>query len=152
MSRASVAAIVSYADIASDTLPQYDVPMKKTFLASIIAGALLILPSVASATTGYVCSVEEYNYFPFGNYGGFFVSLYSGQNCTGSFLATGYACTTNSSATVCSSSAYYTYSEAQLMALLHEIIGAKRTGSPVALYMSNACKSGGSSCLQDIVF
>ena len=44
-------------------------------LTSIVAGALFALPSLANATTGYVCAVEQYNYAGLGNDGGLLVYL-----------------------------------------------------------------------------
>jgi hypothetical protein len=129
--------------------------MKKRLLMSVIVGALFLLPLVAHATNGYVCRVLEYNYFGFGNNGGLLINFYSGAHCTGSYQTTAYACTTGSSDPVCSGSSYYTYSEAQLMAIMHELVESGRSGNQVVYFTGSGaqCKgTGGTNCLQEIDF
>lgn len=125
--------------------------MKKLMLAVVVA-IVGLLPLAANATTGYVCRVNQYNYFAFGNDGGVLVSFYSGPNCTGSFQFTGYACTANSSTASCSSSSYYVYTAAQLLNLFDSLVEHGRGGNRVDYVTGSSCQNSGTNCLQSLNF
>jgi hypothetical protein len=126
--------------------------MKKFISMLFVAAILYLAPLTANATLGYVCKVIQYNYSGFGNNGGLLVSFYSGAACSGSLLLTGYACTANSTSASCSSSAYYTYTEAQLLSLMGQLVEHGRSGNRINYVTSATCRAGGASCLQAVEF
>ena len=126
--------------------------MKKLLLSICTAAVLYFASTPAHATTGYVCSVDQYNYAPFGSNGGIAAALYTGAACTGTFLGYGYLCTLNSTANVCSANSYRFYSEAQLMGQFSSLLDAARQSKKVGFGFSTSCKSGGTSCIDGITF
>src|SRR5262245_2407231 len=99
---------------------------RKWFVRAAIVGTLLMTGvGSASAYTGYVCSTS---YSPgnidvnLGTYGYTYLTLYSGPDCTGNFVYTGYLCTVNAVSSVCTSYNWALFSYWSIPQITQELI------------------------------
>jgi len=109
-------------------------PMKNILAKSILGlgvavGALLVAPEDASAANAYPCTVtlnpHTGNSF-YGNYGSVELELWSGPQCSGSFIR--FVTAFSVGATYSSVDKNYLYTEAQLMALYRNAMEAAARG------------------------
>lgn len=117
-----------------------------TKLISLIT--LLMLGNAASANTnGYVCQTS---YLPttvsaLGNEGYLYVTMYTGANCTGSYIGTSYLCSTGATSIYCPDLAAFHHTRESLLANLQASANAAETGQQVFIY-DTYCNGGSLSC------
>jgi len=120
--------------------------MKKQWVGSLAFAALSLTSVVASAN--YVCMTS---YQPgsgtTGSYGVAVATLYSGADCTGSFIGYYYYCSTGATSASCAaSSTYWATSDDELAFLGASLVEAVARN----IYVSQSttpCIGGGSGCL-----
>jgi hypothetical protein len=111
--------------------------MKKVL--GFVIGALLLVGASraahAGSGTGYVCDIEDPSGGggSYGSYGYTWMSLTSGPSCTGTFVGSGYFCSTGATASVCAGSAGWLRSDSQLQGLVNRLTQAAIGGTKVYL-------------------
>jgi hypothetical protein len=121
--------------------------MKKSFVSLLAFAAISLSAGIASASQ-YICSAI---YLPgsnsyFGSYGDYYISIYTGADCTGSFVGGYYFCSSGATATLCSSSSDYRGTSGDQMAIMaSKAIDAAQWNLPVWV-ATVSCIGGGGSC------
>jgi hypothetical protein len=87
-----------------------------------------------------------------GSYGYTSVSLYSGPDCTGSFLFSGYLCTVNANAnSFCTNLTWLFHNYWSIPHITHAIIEASQFNYHVRA-STGSCQGGVGECLQLLTF
>jgi hypothetical protein len=123
--------------------------------------ALLLTTNVGSASAngyygGYICNAE---YRPgnaaggsnFGSYGWGYISVYSGPDCTGTYLWGGYMCTVNATYAWCANTNEVLYTYWNIMPVMQELIEASQWNYHVFV-TSGACKGTATDCYATLQF
>jgi hypothetical protein len=117
--------------------------MKRSIVTSLAFVAISLFASAASAD--YVCQTTYMPGSQAGGYYGFFtVSLYTGPDCSGSYVGYYYFCSSGATSSQCPQS-YLPASDAQMSMLVTKVIDATQWNLPVKVPLGN-CIGGGYGC------
>lgn len=97
-----------------------------SFAAAVGALALSAEEAHAASVSGYACSVRYSQEVGFGNYGSVATFVYSGANCSGTYLGNFYFCSVGGPSSTCHS--FFLYRELPLMSLYDNLVNAATSG------------------------
>ena len=120
--------------------------MRRLFANLMVVVGLLWITTSAQAATGYVCYTRLTNPPSYGSAGGLYVLYYSSPGCTGNFQGAYYYCSKGATASVCSNSTHYHYTDSQLTSFMEVLQNAGVEGNKVSHYTTPCKGGGGSSC------
>jgi hypothetical protein len=142
--RAKAPVVLNINDISFPSRPI----MKKSFVSLLAFAAISLNIGIASAD--YVCKAEV---VPSpantggGNYGYFFASVYSGPDCSGSYVGSYYFCSTGASFGLCADWVATRGQSAEQMAILAgKVIDAAQWNLPISVQPMQCILSSLSNC------
>jgi hypothetical protein len=121
--------------------------MKKLIISLWGSVGIFLIAGTASATS-YVCIAD---YVPgsttLGSYGYVGFSLYTGTDCSGSYVGSYYLCSSGATSSLCCNDTTYLYtSTTQLMGMAQEVINAAQWNLAISSVAVGTCNVSGSGC------
>src|SRR5262245_21913625 len=126
--------------------------MKRRSVCLAAFAMISLSAGAASAATGnYVCSAA---YVPgsssVGSHGYVTVTVFSGPDCTGTFLGGFFLCSSNATSSVCSNqSTYLATSDSEIATMATKVIDAAQWNMPVTVD-TTSCIGGGFGCVKQV--
>jgi hypothetical protein len=121
-----------------------------------LVGLAVVLAGISAAGVASASEVCDLFYLPssstLGSYGYIYFTLFTGANCSGSFVGEYWLCSSNATSQVCASTSSYSFtSDGELMGMSNQLLQAIIYNVPTTVNTAT-CNGGGSGCATTVGF